>query len=162
MLNRIDLHRRDDGFTLIELLVVILIIGVLAAIAIPSFLNQRQKGQDACAKAMARTMQTAMETFYVDKNTYGGGDVTALYAIENQITSNACGGTGSATTGTDTQTAGACTGGPGTGSGIDGYCVSTTSASGNVFAITRSSGNGNIRRTCTPAGKGACTGAGSW
>ena len=57
--------KHDGGFTLIELLVVILIIGILAAIAIPSFLNQRQKGQDACAKSMARTMQTSMETYFI-------------------------------------------------------------------------------------------------
>ena len=62
----------DQGFTLIELLVVILIIGILAAIAIPSFLNQRTKGQDACAKSMLRTMQTGMETYYTDFNTYVG------------------------------------------------------------------------------------------
>src|SRR5438046_2171848 len=56
----------EGGFTLIELLVVILIIGILAAIAIPSFLNQKSKANDASTKSQARTAQTAMETYYTD------------------------------------------------------------------------------------------------
>src|SRR6476646_9056370 len=72
----------EGGFTLIELLVVILIIGILAAIAIPSFLNQKGKGVDASAKSGARTAQTAMETYYTDNGSYTGADVAKLTAIE--------------------------------------------------------------------------------
>ena len=72
----------EKGFTLIELLVVILIIGILAAIALPAFLNQRSKAQDTEAKSAARTAQTAMETYYTDEQTYVGADVAAVRKIE--------------------------------------------------------------------------------
>src|SRR5918999_27989 len=75
--------RNNRGFTLIELLVVILIIGILAAIAIPSFLNQRSKGNDAEAKSVAVTAAEAAETCATDNNgSYANCTEAALTAIE--------------------------------------------------------------------------------
>jgi|GEM_PF-274122 len=62
----------DDGFTLIELLVVIIIIGILASVAIPIFLNQRKKAVDASMKSDLRTVANQMETYYVDNLAYPG------------------------------------------------------------------------------------------
>ena len=67
---RTSLDEKDKGFTLIELLVVIIIIGILAAIAIPVFLNQRKKAVDASIKSDLRTVANEMETFYTDSQTY--------------------------------------------------------------------------------------------
>ena len=72
MLTRIrrSVEEKDEGFTLIELLVVIIIIGILAAIAIPVFLNQRKKAVDASIKSDLRTVAEEEETYFTDGNTY--------------------------------------------------------------------------------------------
>ena len=64
---------REDGFTLIELLVVIIILGVLAAIAIPSFLNQREKAWRKAAVSDLRSAAVVMENFFDDQGTYLAG-----------------------------------------------------------------------------------------
>jgi type IV pilus assembly protein PilA len=81
-----QLSSDEGGFTLIELLVVILIIGILAAIAIPSFLSQKNKAYDAGAKELARTAYTTMETYGTDHNgEYTGATVAELHAYESSI-----------------------------------------------------------------------------
>lgn len=159
---------REEGFTLIELLVVILIIGILAAIAIPSFLNQREKGQDACAKSQARTMATAMETFYTETNSYSA-TIGDLHAIESAVTNNAACGTGTYTyVGysaplTAGANAGSCNGAELSGS-ASSFCVVQDSASGSWFSLYRPA-NGANRLICGPIprqGKGSCSSSGTW
>jgi type IV pilus assembly protein PilA len=87
MLNSLRQRTGDEGgFTLIELLVVILIIGILAAIAIPAFLSQKSKAYDSSAKTMAQTAQTAMETYATENGgLYTGGTKTKLHEIEPSL-----------------------------------------------------------------------------
>jgi prepilin-type N-terminal cleavage/methylation domain-containing protein len=84
---RKSMEEKDQGFTLIELLVVMIIIGILAAIAIPVFLNQRKKAVDTAAKADVSTLGKEVATYYVDSTTdLVTGDITGpangRYAIK--------------------------------------------------------------------------------
>jgi type IV pilus assembly protein PilA len=76
------LQEREGGFTLIELLVVILIIAILAAIAIPVFLNQRQKGWVAQAESALKNAATAQESYLTANDEYAFG-ATGLTALED-------------------------------------------------------------------------------
>ena len=82
-------NEREQGFTLIELLVVIIIIGVLAAVAIPVFLNQRKKANDAMLKNDLRALALAEETWITENpGFYGTTDATALKAAGFARSSN--------------------------------------------------------------------------
>jgi type IV pilus assembly protein PilA len=133
----------EKGFTLIELLVVILIIGILAAIALPAFLNQRAKAQDSTAKSDVRTAQTAMETFYTDNQTYTGADKAKLEGIEPAL-KNA--------NGLDPVPDAAGT----------GYTITVTSKGSNGAKFWITNDKGTVTRGCDKHGEGGCPDNGSW
>jgi type IV pilus assembly protein PilA len=79
---RITTGEREGGFTLIELLVVIIIIGILLAIAVPSYLGFKKRAEDSTAKANLRAAIPAVEAFYADNGTYAGMNAAALLLID--------------------------------------------------------------------------------
>src|SRR5919199_4153615 len=95
--NRITRSESQGGFTLIELLVVIIIIGILLAIAIPSYLKFRDRANDSAAKANVRASIPAIEAYYADNNTYSGMTLAKLQSSYDQGVKNVSFGTLSAT-----------------------------------------------------------------
>jgi type IV pilus assembly protein PilA len=137
------IHSEEKGFTLIELLVVILIVGILAAIALPSFLSQRGKAQDSAAKSAARDAQTALETYFTRNQTYVGATPAGLQGIEPSLTNANALATSNLTVSTYTTS------------------VTSKSAEATVYSISRAA-NGLITRTCDDAGTNGCKAGGVW
>lgn len=133
--------RDERGFTIVELLVVAILIGLLAAIAIPAFIAQREKAHDADAKQIARAAALAMETWSTEREgDYDGASQAGLISIEPTLTGAPL---------LVASAAGAS------------YELSVTSGSGNVFGIERHA-SGAAMFSCVQAGSGGCPTDGRW
>jgi type IV pilus assembly protein PilA len=125
MFNRL---KDERGFTLIELLVVVLIIGILAAVALPTFLGQRDKGFDADAKSNARNVQTLVESCGVENaGAYGSCDTAAELGDPSAPIGA---GAGKVTI---------------ENAAKDAYLITANSKTGKTFTITRSVANGVVK-----------------
>ena len=139
----------EAGFTLIELLVVMLILGILAAIALPAFFNQKEKAGDAKAKESAHTAQVAIETFATEHNgSYEGADNEKLNKIEPSLPATEAGPPEIAIV---------------DHAGADaGYEITVTSESASNNTFTVKNDKGALTYECTTEETGGCPEGGEW
>ena len=136
----------EAGFTLIELLVVMLILGILAAIALPAFFNQKEKAGDAKAKENAHTAQVALETYSTENNgSYVGATIAKLQAIEPTVANESK----ESKEGILLE-----------GLASNKYTLKSVSSNGHTFSIVNN--EGAMSYPCTPKEKGGCPSTESW
>ncbi|MGZ4202779.1 MAG: type IV pilin protein [Thermoleophilaceae bacterium] len=136
------IQSEESGFTLIELLVVILIIGILAAIALPNFLGQRSKAQDSSAKSDARNLVSQLESCYTDNNTYvGAGNGSSCLSTNTGLALGNAQGQVEVTAASATA-----------------YTIVAHSKSGGNYTIDKNGASGVVTRSCSG---GSCSG-GTW
>jgi type IV pilus assembly protein PilA len=152
MIDRLRQRSSDEGgFTLIELLVVILIIGILAAIAIPTFLNQKSKAYDASAKELARTAQTTAETYSTDHSGEFKWGANGLAELKNYETGlPGCPNSNGACLSSATELE--------SGKGYEIKVIAQST--GDEFIIKRN-GSAEVTRECKSSNKGCAGGASS-
>ena len=129
----------ERGFTMIEILVVLTIVVILGAIALPAFMAQRSKAQDADAKSAATVAAGALEVYSQDHDGFAGVTTAALEDIEPALKQ---------ARGLDVTPA------------ADGYTLSVDSVTGTAFTVKRDAGV--TERSCDAAGQGGCPQSGKW
>lgn len=134
----------ERGFSLIELLVVILVIGILSSIAIASYLNQAQKGQDTAAKSQVKSLQNRVEECAIERESYSDCNTAAeLGDLINGIDFSEP----TPTPASENVAVGAA--------GSRTYTITATSKSGHRFSVELMPG-GRFTRSCVVKGRGGC------
>jgi prepilin-type N-terminal cleavage/methylation domain-containing protein len=143
-----SMQEKDEGFTLIELLVVMIIIGILAAIAIPIFLNQRKKAQDTAATSDVSTLGKEVATYYVDAQTVlSTATGVAVSGTDLQVNGQRVGNKSAATTSAALTYPGAS--GSGTvADATNSWCVTLTYSGGTGSTVFYSAEHGLSKTGC--------------
>jgi len=138
----------EAGFTLVEVLAVTIIIGILAAVSLPAFLSEQDKGHDADAKSNVRNVVAAVESCFTEKDDYESCDSLDEFAATDTKP-------GAELTDTTTKKPGAVS----VTGAADTYTVTAYSKSDTEFSLTKEA-NGSSTRTCSDPGEGGCSNAG--